>query len=173
MANFKDDKSSFQTDFIDKNGAEFPCVSKDEGAKDFQTATNNGNWGGPVYLIKPDKTFFKGTGNGDEKDLINAGIKPHQCVTPVIKNPVNTVKHNEVRVLQMNRNNLKVKVLNTGAYAFAIYSVDGQRLMVIPVVVYQVGLHTVNFADDALTGGIYIATITGCTGIHSQRVFCR
>ena len=173
MANFKDDKSSFQNNFIDKYGAEFPCVPRDDGGATFNIVLDNQNWGGPVYLIKPDSTFILGRENGMEQDLIDAGIKPHQCVTPGTTKPVVALRQSMARVLQMTPNSIKLDVLTEGTYSVTVYAIDGQQLAVIPAETFSKGLHSLNLAAKVFVDGIYIIKVKGGVFTNCQKVICR
>ena len=173
MANFKDDKSSFQNNFIDRYGAEFPCVPRDDGGATFNIVLDNQNWGGPVYLIKPDSTFILGSENGMEQDLIDAGIKPHQCVTPVTTKPVVPLRQSMAKVVQIDRNSVKLNVLTEGAYGMTIYAIDGQQQAVIPAETFLKGLHSLKLTAKVFMDGIYIIKIKGGTFTNCQKVICR
>lgn len=80
--NFSDSKSSFKNNFIDKYGAKSVCIPKEDGGSTFNTALKNGNYGGPTYLIRPDKSVIGeswGSHHAKEQDIKNEGIKPHEC----------------------------------------------------------------------------------------------
>ncbi len=83
-ANFSDNKSSFQSNFIDKYGVETPCVPREDGGSEFNTLLDNQNYGGPTYLIYPDKSLLGSMDQNifaEEKDIIAAGITEHSCNT--------------------------------------------------------------------------------------------
>lgn len=85
--NFSDSKSSFQTNFITKYGAKSVCVPKEDGGTTFNTALKNQNYGGPTYLICPNKTVIGNVSqniSATESDIIKAGIKPHVCGSDLV-----------------------------------------------------------------------------------------
>jgi len=69
--NFSNDRATFKSGFIDKYGAKSVCIPKEDGGSLFNTILANNNYGGPRYLIAPNKSITK------YGDLESTGIKPH------------------------------------------------------------------------------------------------
>ena len=70
--NFSDSKANFQSGFITPLGV---CVPKEDGGSTFNTILSNANYGGPTYLIKPDKSFTKNPSL--ISTLTSLGVQPH------------------------------------------------------------------------------------------------
>ncbi len=118
IANFSDSKSTFQS-WASQNNAKCKCIPKEDGGADFNTVLNNDNWGGPKYLIYPDKTFKK---EASETDIINAGIQEHVCGAIYMNlstpNGGETLEQNSTCTIKWSSNvsgNLKIELLKGGS----------------------------------------------------------
>jgi len=106
IVNFDDSKSEFEENYINTLGATAPCVASTEGGSVFNDIFSKGEYvAGTKYLIAPDRTLI---GNdfiptlylADETHIIAAGIKEHECATPInfnvkiLKNGIRRIVNN-------------------------------------------------------------------------------
>lgn len=172
-ANFGDNKSSFQSEFIDKYGVETPCVPKEDGGSEFNTLLDNQGMGGPTYLIYPDKSLL-GSANqfifAEEKDITEAGITEHSCNTKIATSLHKKEYSPSVQISNISKNSFAVKVLENGVYSLSLYSAKGQLKTRISKMALSVGTHTLNWEKGTPANGVYFVEIDNRAIVSRQKV---
>ena len=177
--NFSNNKSTFQTGFIDKYGVETPCVPKEDGGTTFNTALPNQNssgssYGGTCFFIKPDKTFIGDAGASpmvvaSEQDIIDAGIQPHTCNTSIAQK-LNSIKVNNNLIIQkLYKSGFTVKVLKDDVYSISFYSVNGKLKTTLSKRL-AIGSHQISFEKGMLANGIYLIETRCGQNVTRQKV---
>lgn len=173
--NFSNSKSSFQG-WIDQNNATHPCVAKEDGGTEFKNALNNGNVGGPKYLIKPDKTFKK---NPSSSEIDNAGgNEQHVCgndqQAPTVS--VNSPGNSDVLMAGIEQEITWTATDNFGVVAKAIYfsSDNGSNWSLVDSSTDNTGSYTWTVPDEVSTEckiKIFAYDAAGNVGKSESEVF--
>ena len=153
-ANHEDSKSTFKKDFIDKYKVETICIPKETGGKEFDIALKNQKAGGPVYMIYPDKKFKEVAG---EKDIIAAGIKPHNCQTMIKGFQVSPIIQKSYIWIQDDILNLSIE--QKGIYQISLFNSNGQLLKLFPSQYFTPGTYKLNTFFQQLSPKLYVFVI--------------
>lgn len=164
--NFSDSKSAFEG-WIDTYDCTHPGVAKEEGGSEFNTNLDNQNYGGPQYLIKPDKSFIR---NPSTSEIDDAGEnEQHACPTPItheLKPKINST----ISFQKITRSGFTVAVLKDGVYSICFYSANGQLKEVVPETYLPIGSHKINFKRGKLANGVYFVEMRNGRNVTRQKV---
>jgi hypothetical protein len=164
--NFSDSKSAF-TSWISQQNATHPCVAKEEGGREFNIELENNNYGGPKYLIKPDKTFKK---YPTTSEIDNAGGNvQHVCPTDIIHSTKDKI-NSSISFQKITKSNFTVNVSKEGVYSISFYTASGQLKEVISERLLSVGSHKVNWEKGKLANGVYFVETKSGKNITRQKV---
>jgi hypothetical protein len=164
--NFSDSKSSF-LNWIDQQNCTHPCVAKEEGGSQFNTNLNNQNYGGPKYLIKPDKTFKK---SPTAAEIDNAGGNvQHVCPTAITHKVKNHTK-SSIIFQRITKSNFTVTVLKEVGYSFSFYTASGQLKEAIPEKPFSVGTHSITWGKGKIANGVYFVEMKNGQDITRQKL---
>lgn len=152
--NFSDRKSAFKN-WISQNRCTHPGVAKEEGGVDFKNALKNGNVGGPKYLIKPDKSVIKRPSSSQINDA--GGNVQHNCQT-ALDHELNKNLPTLISIFKVTKNNFAIKVSENDLYAISFYTANGKQETSLQRKLSK-GLHTIDFPNVLLAGGLYIVEI--------------
>lgn len=179
--NFSDSKSDFQNDFISSLGVTTVCIPKEDGGSVFNQKLPNQNsagssYGGTYFLIKPDKSFIGDAGAtpmkfASEQDMINEGIQPHTCSTPIIS--VNQAMPNMedagFAIKNFTNNDLTLSLSHGGDYSLSIFSVDGKLQNTFNRNLLS-GTHHFNLGQKGLANGLYLIKINNGHKVFRKKV---
>lgn len=163
--NFSNSKSDFRS-WISQYNCTHPGVAKEEGGKEFNTILSNNNYGGPKYLIKPDKTFVKRPSSSQINSA--GGNVQHVCGTSISTDLRKKVKTN-VSIINISKNSFTLKTLKNDIYSISFYSANG-KLKTTLTKKLSVGSHQISLKEGALANGVYIVEFKNSQSISRGKV---
>lgn len=164
--NFSDSKSAFAS-WIDQQNCTHPCVAKEEGGSEFNINLDNNNYGGPKYLIKPDKTF-KTSPTASEIDDAGGNVQ-HVCPTDIIHKLKDNINSN-ISFHNITKSNFTVNVLKEGIYSISFYTANGQLKEVVPETFLSIGSHKITWKSRNLANGVYFVEMKNGPNVTRQKV---
>ena len=164
--NFSDSKSAFEG-WIDTYDCTHPGVAKEEGGSKFNIELDNNNYGGPKYLIKPDKTFIK---SPTASEIDNAGgNKQHVCTT-AITHKSKDHSNSSISFQKITKSNFTVNVLKEDVYSISFFAANGQLKEVIPEKLLSIGSHNISWEKGKIANGVYFVEMRNGRNVTRQKV---
>lgn len=151
--NFSDSKSAF-ANWISQNNCKHPGVYKGEGGTDFKNALNNGNTGGPKYLIYPDKRYKK---YPSSSEILNTGIEEHECSTH-IKQGIHASNSFKLSINTLHSGRLAIVVPTADTYEISTFNGAGQKVTTF-ITNLLAGENIVNLNNKNVSSGMIILMV--------------
>ena len=167
--NFSDSKSAFEG-WIDTYDCTHPGVAKEEGGSEFNINLDNDNYGGPKYLIKPDKTFKT---SPTTSEIDDAGVNvQHVCPTAITHKSKGNI-NSSISFQKITKSNFTVNVLKEGVYSISFYTANGQLKEIVRETFLSIGTHKINWKSSKLGNGVYFVEMRNGKNVTKQKVILK
>lgn len=144
---------------------ELPGVYYSDGGRELISDALNCSSGGSKYVILPDKTYERVSGDATEF-LLSKGCKKPNDVSVVYE------QEKVSSTTTLSNNQLIINLINAKELAIRIYTHSGRQVHAMSKENFTAGVHHINFSDLSLAAGVYLIQIEGAglLEVHSFSV---